>query len=265
MASEVLAEPQATALPLVVITEGGPHIWALVNAIIDRLGPFPVILESPQSKGSLMRGRIRRLGKLQAAGQLGTMLLTRFGKRVFQRRAARIVAESGLHTSPRAGQEVIQVTSANAPEALTAIARIQPRVVLLAGCRLLSRQTLAAIQCPVLNYHAGITPKYRGMNGGYWALATGDRENFGTTIHLVDTGVDTGGVLRQVRGMPGAGDNLMLYPLRLAALSREMCVAAVEDALAGRLSPVDVQLPSRQWYHPPLWAYLWTGLRRGVW
>ena len=30
------------------------------------------------------------------------------------------------------------------------------------------------------------------MNGGYWALATGDVGNFGTTVHLVDAGVDTG-------------------------------------------------------------------------
>ena len=59
--------------------------------------------------------------------------------------------------------------------------------------------------CPVLNYHAGITPKYRGMNGGYWALATGDAGNFGATVHLVDAGVDTGGVLHQVRGRPGTG------------------------------------------------------------
>ncbi|CCV14505.1 hypothetical protein MESS4_680058 [Mesorhizobium sp. STM 4661] len=54
-------------------------------------------------------------------------------------------------------------------------------VVLLAGCRLLSRQTLARMPCPVLNYHAGIAPRYRGMNGGYWALASGDAENFGTS------------------------------------------------------------------------------------
>ena len=73
-------------------------------------------------------------------------------------------------------------------------------MILLAGCRLLSRATLAALPCPVLNYHAGISPQYRGMNGGYFALATGDATNFGATVHLVDAGVDTGDVLYQVRG-----------------------------------------------------------------
>lgn len=250
---------------IVVITEGGPHIWAIVNEITERIGQVTVLLEEAQSKSSLMRGRVRRLGVTKAAGQLGTMVLTRLGKRLFRARHDSIVAQAGLRTTPRAGQEIVAVPSANAPEVLAVIARLKPAVVFLAGCRMLSRQTLAAIRCPVLNYHPGIAPKYRGMNGGYWALASGDRENFGATVHLVDAGVDTGGVLRQLRAEPSPGDNLMLYPLRLAALSRDMCVAAIEDALAGRLTVTDTNLPSRQWYHPTLWSYLWTGIRRGVW
>ena len=103
------------------------------------------------------------------------------------------------------------------------------------------------------------------MNGGYWALATGDAANFGATVHLVDSGVDTGGILYQVRGKPGAGDNIMTYGHRLAAMSRDMCVQAVGDALKGELRAVQTSAPSRQWYHPTIWQYLATGFSRGVW
>jgi methionyl-tRNA formyltransferase len=250
---------------IAIVTEGGPHIWAIVNAVADRLGPVTVVLETPESKARLLRRRARRQGWLQVAGQVGTMVLTRLGKRFLADRAEKIVAENRLDTAPRAGQAIVEVPSANSPELLKAVEAMKPAVVLLAGCRMLSRQTLAAIPCPILNYHAGITPKYRGMNGAYWALASGDAENFGATVHLVDAGVDTGAVLHQVRGRPEPGDNLMLYPLRLASLSREICVSAIEDALAGRLRPVETPLPSRQWYHPPVWSYLWTGLTKGVW
>jgi folate-dependent phosphoribosylglycinamide formyltransferase PurN len=250
---------------IIIVTEGGPHIWAIVNAVTDRLGPVTVILETPESKAQLLRRRARRLGWFNVAGQVGTMVLTRLGKRFLAGRADKIVAENGLETAPRAGQAIVEAPSANSPELLRAIEAVKPAVVLLAGCRMLSRQTLAAMPCPVLNYHAGITPKYRGMNGGYWALASGDAENFGATVHLVDAGVDTGAVLHQVRGRPKPGDNIALYALRLAAMSRDICVSAIEDALADRLSPVDTGLPSSQWYHPPIWRYLWTGLRRGVW
>lgn len=259
-------EPSKTnSRPIVVVTEGGPHIWAIVNAIDDQLGSVSVILESPESKKQLLLGRARRLGWISAVGQLGTMMLTRLGKRFFAGHAARLIAEEKLQTEPKPGQKIIRIVSANAPECLQAIEAIQPGVVLLAGCRLLSRQTLAKIPCPVLNYHAGIAPKYRGMNGGYWALALGDAENFGTTVHLVDAGVDTGGVLRQARGRPKPGDTISSYALRQAAFSREICVEAVCDALAGKLATSDRGLPSKQWYHPTIWSYLWTGVKGGVW
>ena len=113
--------------------------------------------------------------------------------------------------------------------------------------------------CPVLNYHAGITPKYRGMNGGYWALATGDAENFGTTVHLVDAGVDTGGVLHQARGKPQPGDTISSYALRQAAFSRDICIQAIERCAGRHARHRRSGLPSRQWYHPTIWSYLWTG------
>ncbi|MER8838816.1 formyl transferase [Mesorhizobium sp. M0913] len=251
--------------PIVVVTEGGPHIWAIVNALADQLGPVSVILEAPESKKQLLLARARRQGWTSAIGQLGTMVLTRLGKRFFAGHAARLAAGQKLQTEPKPGQKIIYVSSANAPECLQAIAEIQPGVVLLAGCRLLSRQTLAKIPCPVLNYHAGIAPKYRGMNGGYWALASGDAENFGTTVHLVAAGGATGGVLRQTRGKPQPGDTVSSYALRQAAFSRDICVEAVRDALAGKLGTVDPGLPSTQWYHPTIWFYLWTGIRNGVW
>jgi len=248
-----------------VVTEGGPHIWAIVNVLADRFGKVTVVLEAPESKKALILRRARKLGFVSAIGQLGTMVLIRLGKRFFASRAQRIVREAKLDAASRPGQAVVKVPSANAPEFLAAVEKLKPAVVLLAGCRMLTRDTLAGIHCPVLNYHAGITPKYRGMNGGYWAMATGDDANFGTTVHLVDAGVDTGGVIYQVRGMPGKRDNIALYPLRLAALSRGICLRAVEDALQGRLTAKKPDLPSGQWYHPTIWFYLWTGLSKGVW
>ncbi|MER8654817.1 formyl transferase [Mesorhizobium sp. M1078] len=250
---------------IVIVTEGGPHIWAIVNAIADQHDPVSVILESPESKKQLLLGRASRQGWFSAIGQLGTMVLTRLGKRFFAGHAERLIADQKLETEPKPGQKIIHVSSANAADCLQAIADIRPGVVLLAGCRLLSRQTLAQMPCPVLNYHAGIAPKYRGMNGGYWALASGDLQNFGTTVHLVDAGVDTGGVLKQARGKPEPGDTISSYALRQAAFSRDICVEAVRGALDGKLVTIDPGLPSKQWYHPTIWFYLWTGLTKRVW
>ena len=44
------------------MTEGGPHIWAIVNALSDRFGPVTVILETPESKRALLQRRARKQG-----------------------------------------------------------------------------------------------------------------------------------------------------------------------------------------------------------
>ncbi|WP_095199798.1 formyl transferase [Mesorhizobium carmichaelinearum] len=260
-----MSSPVGTSAPIVVVTGGGQHVWAMINAIADRVGPVSVVLETPESKKQLLRGRARRQGWVSAIGQLGTMVLSRLGKRLLASHSARLIAEEKLDVEPRPDQEIIQVASANGPECLQAIQKIQPGVVLLNGCRLISAGMLSKMPCPVLNYHAGITPKYRGMNGGYWALVSGDAQNFGTTVHLVDAGVDTGGVLKQARGRPKKGDTISSHALRQAAFSRDICVEAISDALAGKLTTIDPGLPSKQWYHPTIWFYVWTGLRTGIW
>jgi folate-dependent phosphoribosylglycinamide formyltransferase PurN len=84
-------------------------------------------------------------------------------------------------------------------------------------------------------------------------------------VHLVDPGIDTGAVLYQARLVPTAQDNYATFPyLQLAAVLPLMEQAA-RDALAGKLSPQTVDLPSRLWSHPTLWSYVAAGLRKGAW
>ena len=259
------SEPQTSTSGICVVTAGGPYPWIIINALGDAFGPIDVILEQPERRGAFLKRRARKTGWLNVAGQFGTMLLVKLGKRRFGERIRRIVDENALLEEPEPQHRIVELDTVNSPAFVETVTRLQPKVILLNGCRIVKPATLAAIECPVLNYHAGINPQYRGVNGGYWALACGDPANFGATVHLVDAGVDTGAILYQVRGRPADDDNLMTYAHRLAAISRDMCVRAVRDALERRLRPVASNAPSRQWYHPTIWQYLTTGLRKGVW
>jgi folate-dependent phosphoribosylglycinamide formyltransferase PurN len=250
---------------IVAITAGGPYPWIILNAIGERFGPLAVIEEEPESKAYFLKRRARKLGWISTVGQFATMVLSRFGKRFAGKREAELVDEFGLRVEPDPEHRCFHVKSANDAECLDIMAREMPDVVFLAGCRMLTPRTLAAIDAPVLNYHAGINPKYRGMMGGYWALVEGDAENFGTTVHLVDAGVDTGDILYQARMTPARNDSMLTYALVMAAHSRDICIRAVDDVLSGKQSPVRVGLPSRQRFHPTLWAYVWYGLTRGIW
>ena len=250
---------------IVAITAGGPYPWVIINALGDEFGQITVIVEQAESKKAFLKRRIRHLGLVPVLGQAATMAWSKFGKTFARARENELIAQHGLRTEADAIHRTIAVPSANCAEAHGALRDATPDLVFTIGCRMLSKATLATIACPTLNYHAGITPKYRGMNGGYYARATGDEANFGTTVHRVDAGVDTGAVLHQTRIAVDGRDTILTYAMLMAAHSRALCVRAARDILDGTATPVTPDLPSMQWYHPPIWSYLWTGLTRGVW
>jgi len=99
----------------------------------------------------------------------------------------------------------------------------------------------------------------------YWALVAGDAVHAGITIHLVDEGVDTGGVLAQATVAFERGDNITTYQWRQMAVALPLFAEAIEAARTGKLAPTTVDLPSQQFFPPTLWAYLWYGVTRGVW
>ncbi|WP_299861057.1 formyl transferase [uncultured Hoeflea sp.] len=255
----------AKAPTILVITAGGPYPWIIINALAGRFGGVEVALEQPESKALFLKRRARKVGWLQTAGQFLTMSVSRFGKRFVRTREAELIASHNLETTPSPLVPVTPVSSANGDDCLAMIAAKAPDVVFLASCRMLSRKTLAVIPCPVINYHSGINPKYRGLAGGWWARASGDTANYGTTVHLVDAGVDTGDILYQAFLEPDPRDTLLTDAMTMAAGSREIAIQAVEDAVNGRLQPKSSDLPSVQRFHPPIWTYLWTGLSKRIW
>lgn len=258
------ATPIATR-PIAVLSGGGPLPWIIINAVIARYGPVTVLEETPEPNTLLFRRRLKKLGAVEVAGQLAFGVLQRALRLASRRRLAEIIASHRLVQSPADDCTVIAVRSVNSAACRRELARLKPAVVLVIGTRIIGRDTLAAVPAPFINYHAGINPKYRGMCGGYWSLAGGDRENFGVTVHLVDHGVDTGGILFWDKVAAEAGDNFATYPFLLAAAGRAVVLRALDDALCGRMQPVERKMPSRQWYHPTLWSYLWTGFSRKVW
>jgi folate-dependent phosphoribosylglycinamide formyltransferase PurN len=226
---------------------------------------LPVIVERAVPRLLLLRRRIKRLGLLHVSGQLAFMAFQRLQRRASKRRIAEIVGQTKLPAHWPDASEIIRVSSINSPECLCHLQRLRPRAVLVVGTRIIAEDVLRAIDAPFINYHAGITPKYRGVHGGYWAKAEGDPGNFGVTVHLVDRGIDTGEVLYQARLAPSTKDNYSTFPYLQLVAALPLLERAARDALNGALRPQKLDLPSKLWSHPTLWQYVKTGLRRGVW
>lgn len=244
---------------ITVLASPGASTEILLNYLQDAgFTEVSAIFEEPTSRAAMLRFRRRKLGLWAVLGQVAFMglvspvLLRRGGAR----RAA-LLQEYGLRDSPADGVRRVAVANANSADAIAALQASAPDVVLVNGTRILRKGILGAVSVPFINTHVGITPMYRGVHGGYWALAQGDAKNFGTTLHLVDEGVDTGAILAQVRATPVAQDNFATYPLLQQAVSLPVLAEMLRvfpDAGLPRVQEADG--PSRQWYHPTIMQYL---------
>lgn len=252
---------------LVMLTARGAALAPVVHNAVCRRHPIArVIVEEPVSRAALLRRRVRRLGLRAVAGQvLFQVLAVPALARAARDRVREIHAEHGLDATPIPRDRITRVPSMNHARARALLAELAPRVVLVFGTRVLDRATLAATDARFINLHAGITPLYRGVHGGYWALHHRQPEHFGATIHLVDEGIDTGGILGQVRAAPAGRDSFATYPVLQTAAALPVLADIVSRALAGEIATCPApDGPSRLWSHPTIGAYLAARLGRGV-
>ncbi len=250
---------------VMLVTEG-----AATNMVFHGLkARFPierVIIERPVARLTFLKSRVAKLGLLTVVGQIGFQglvvpLLRLFSKRRFQE----IREHYNLEDSVMAGTTITRVDSVNSEKTRELLEQLAPDVVVVNGTRIISSKTIKCVSAPFINMHAGITPLFRGVHGGYWALVTDRREACGVTVHLVDAGIDSGEILYQDLIMPGRHDNFFTYPYLQLGKGIPLLVSAVEAALNGALPRAPKPLgESRLWSHPTLWSYTWNALTRGI-
>lgn len=225
-----------------------------------------VLRERKLSGRTILQFRFKRLGLITTLGQVFfSLLVPRLLSAKAHTRADALLKEHGMQIPSTGMLDIRDVETVNDAKVVEALRADPPDVVVVNGTRIIRTHVLDAIDAPFINVHAGITPQYRGVHGGYWALYSGDGQNFGSTIHLVDKGVDTGPVLAWIRTAPGPEDTYLTYPLVqfLAALPK---LTAILDGLPASVRHT-VTPPatgsSRQWFHPTILQYL-SGYFRGV-
>lgn len=225
-----------------------------------------VIVESAIPASAIIKFRRRRLGLIATLGQVAFMaIVPRLQARATTRRVNALIAAHGIDRETLPDVEIEHVNTVNDLVVIERLKVESPDVVLVNGTRIIKSRVLDAIPAPFINTHAGITPQYRGVHGGYWALYCNDRQNFGSTIHLVDKGVDTGQILAHVRSAPESEDNFSTYPV-VQYLATLPIMDKILDDLPAALDAapeIDTDTPSHQWFHPTLWQYV-SGLLRGL-
>jgi folate-dependent phosphoribosylglycinamide formyltransferase PurN len=216
-----------------------------------------VILEQPISKKELAKNRIRKIGFIPVMGQvLFSALIVPFLKLRSKKRKACLINKYGLNNNDFSSTKTYRVSSVNEEACLKAINLLQPDIIVVNGTRIISKTILQSTNAIFINMHVGITPHYRGSHGGYWALRNKDAANFGTTIHLIDAGVDTGAVLKQVFIKPDKQDNFATYPVLQAAIGIDALKEVLTNMIAGNYETIKHTEKGNMYFQPTLWQYL---------
>lgn len=250
---------------IVILAGKGLSTNILYNSLSKEFTVSGLIIEKSVSKTSFLRNRIKKLGIFKVLDQLLFQLsLTKLLYFISAKRRRKILDDHSLSGLPIDDSRIIPVQSVNSDACIAIIKELNPSLIIVNGTRIISKKVLEAINCDFVNMHAGITPKYRGVHGGYWALVNNDIKNCGVTVHLVDKGIDTGGILYQGHIAPSGHDNFTTYPLLQQATGIPLLKQAIHDAFDNRLKTIEGPKESNVWYHPGLFTYIRNYLLTGI-
>ncbi|HJL16254.1 MAG TPA: formyl transferase [Sandaracinaceae bacterium LLY-WYZ-13_1] len=238
----------------------------VAHALAERFDLVRVFVEEPPSRWRLVRRRARKLGVGRTANMLAFQIAVVPLLNILHARRGRELRERLGLVAPVLDSEITtHVSNINAPSVCRGLTELQPDVVVINGTRIVKGAVLDSTEAPFVNMHAGITPRYRGVHGAYWALAEQHPELCGVTVHLVDRGIDTGGVLRQARVTPDVEDSFVTYPLLQLAAGLPLLLDAVEGLGAGTAQQTEPPTrESRLYFHPTLSGYLYDRWLLGV-
>jgi folate-dependent phosphoribosylglycinamide formyltransferase PurN len=226
------------------------------NALEEIVSVEAVILEQPVSKKQLAIKRVKRIGILPVVGQvLFSALVVPFLKIRSGERKQALIDQYRLNDSAFNSNKTFRISSVNDEACLYKIQSINPDIIIVNGTRIISKKILQSSNAVFVNMHVGITPNYRGSHGGYWAIHNNDAEHFGTTIHLIDAGIDTGAVIRQAFIKPGKQDNFATYPVLQTAIGIVALKEVLPGLMTGKYQAASNTEKGKMYYQPTIWQY----------
>jgi phosphoribosylglycinamide formyltransferase-1 len=118
------------------------------------------------------------------------------------------------------------------------ISHYNPDLIVLAGfMKILPSSFVHTFSPRIINIHPSLLPSFPGAHAVRDALASGAKET-GTTIHIVDEGVDTGPILGQKSLAVLPSDDEASLHERIKVLERKLLVETIQALALKQLDPV---------------------------
>ncbi len=245
---------------MILIGVDCPETNILYNYLSAHVSIDSVVIEDKISKKKLIRNRLRKIGQLKVIGQLlFQVFIQKLLLRSSKNRIAEILSMNHLSQATIPDAKILRVSSVNDKDCIDLLNKLNPSIIVVNGTRIISKKVLDSVHAKFVNMHMGITPKYRGVHGAYWAMANKDPQLCGVTIHLIDEGIDTGSVLKQALISTGPHDNFATYPYLQLAKGLPLFLESlqeIEQHNSKTIPPLTNE--SSLWYHPTIFEYFYN-------
>ena len=154
----------------------------------------------------------------------------------------------------------LDVDDPHAPETLARVAELRPDYVLFLGAPVIQPELYGLARRGALNWHHGLAPRYRGSDCVLWAMANGEFDQIGFTIHFVSPVVDGGRIVLQRRVVVRKDVSFGAAVADVARQGLNGFIEVVDRLLSGQ------ELESREQekggtHYPPIG---WRALRRAA-
>ncbi len=136
--------------------------------------------------------------------------------------------------------KVIKKGEINSSQIVKEISALDGDVIVCYGSSLIKSELLEIYKDKFLNVHLGLSPYYRGSGSNVWPLINEEPEMVGATFMFIDSGIDTGEIIHQVRADIFLGDSPHSLGNRLIAKMTDVYCDIVTnfEHLTSEIQPV---------------------------
>ncbi len=151
----------------------------------------------------------------------------------------------------KANIQLYEGVSFKKKEAQDAIKRLSPELIVVGSFdQIIPDDIISIPRFGVINVHPSLLPKYRGATPTAWVLLNGEEET-GVTVHFIeDSNIDSGRIIAQARLNINHSDNDGILRYRLAVLSEDVLLDAINMILTTDKTRFTTQNEAEATYYP---------------
>lgn len=132
---------------------------------------------------------------------------------------------------------IVNVANINSDHVIELLKNNPCNLCIVMGTSILKSDVISACNAELINIHGGYLPYYKGNNCIYFAYLNNDWNRIANTIHYIDTGIDTGDIIKIVQPQILPHDNPEVLYCKAKKLAIHALVEIIKEYQCGEYIP----------------------------